>query len=89
MTKDGRSLTCPTCLHIVPLSKKGVTGPQSDFYIDHLFEIRDAFNKAKGDNNTNCGNCEDGKATEYCNDCGDFLCDKCQAAHKKINGIIN
>ncbi len=89
VTKDGRSLTCPTCLHIVPLSKRGVTGLQSDFHIDHLFEIRDAFNKAEGDNDTNCGNCENGKATGYCNDCGDFLCNKCQAAHKKIKYLRN
>ena len=84
MTKDGRSLTCPTCRHIVPLSERGVAGLQSDFHIDHLFEIQDAFNKAKGDNDTNCGNCENGKATGYCNKCGDFLCDKCQAAHKIV-----
>ena len=84
MTKDGRSLTCPTCRHIVPLSERGVAGLQSDFHIDHLFEIQDAFNKAEDDNDTNCGNCENGKATGYCNDCGDFLCDECQSAHKKM-----
>ena len=32
---------------------------------------------------TQCGNCEDDKATGYCRDCGDFLCDDCQAAHRK------
>ncbi len=84
VTNDGHSLTCPTCRHIVPLSERGVAGLQSDFHIDHLFEIQDAFNKAEDDNHTNCGNCEDGKATGYCNDCGDFLCDKCQAAHKIV-----
>ncbi len=84
MTKDGRSLTCPTCRHIVPLTEKGVAGLQSDFHIDHLFEIRDAFHKAKDNEDTNCGSCEDGKATGYCNDCGDFLCDECQSAHKRV-----
>ncbi len=84
VTMDGRSLTCPTCRHIVPLSERGVAGLQSDFHIDHLFEIQDAFNKADDNNDTNCGSCEDGKATRYCNDCGDFLCDRCQAAHKFV-----
>ncbi|XP_064384652.1 E3 ubiquitin-protein ligase TRIM71-like [Halichondria panicea] len=84
VTKDGRSLTCPICRHIVPLSERGVAGLQSDFHIDHLFEIQDAFNKAEDDNDTNCGNCENGRATGYCNDCGDFLCDECQDAHKKM-----
>ncbi|XP_064384908.1 tripartite motif-containing protein 3-like [Halichondria panicea] len=84
VTKDGRSLTCPTCRHIVPLSERGVAGLQSDFHIDHLFEIQDAFNKAEDDNDKNCGSCENGRATGYCNDCGDFLCDRCQTAHKFV-----
>ena len=89
VTKDGRSLTCPTCRHIVPLSERGVTGLQSDFHIDHLFEIQDAFNKAENNNDTNCGSCEDGKATGYCNDCGDFLCDECQVGHKRYKYTRN
>ncbi len=65
VTKDGCSLTCPTCRHIVPLSERGVAGLQSDFHIDHLFEIRDAFNKAEDDDAENCDNCEAGKPTGY------------------------
>ena len=84
VAKDGQSLTCPTCRHIIPLLEKGVDGLQSDFHIDRLFEIRDAFNKAAELTETQCGNCEDDKATGYCRDCGDFLCEKCQAAHKLI-----
>ncbi len=89
VTKDGRSLTCPTCRHIVPLSERGVAGLQSDFHIDHLFEIQEAFNKAENDSDTNCGSCEDGKATGYCNDCGDFLCDECQTAHTRLKYTRN
>ena len=84
MARDGHSLTCPTCRHIVPLSEKGVDGLQSDFHIDHLFEIRDAFNKAAQAGQTKCGNCEAGDATGYCHDCEEFLCDNCQAAHKAL-----
>ncbi|XP_064388718.1 E3 ubiquitin-protein ligase TRIM71-like [Halichondria panicea] len=84
VTKDGRSLTCPTCRHIVPLSEKGVAGLQSDFHIDHLFEIRDAFGKVAELSKTQCGNCEEGKATGYCRDCEDLLCNNCQAAHQAL-----
>ena len=89
VAKDGHSLTCPTCRHIVPLSEKGVAGLQSDFHIDRLFEIRDAFNKAAEPTETQCGSCEDGKATGYCRDCGEFVCDECQAAHKRIKSTKN
>ena len=87
VAKDGHSLTCPTCRHIVPLSEKGVDGLQSDFHIDHLFEIRDAFSQAPEPAKTQCGSCEDGAATGYCRDCRDFLCDDCQAAHKKMKKL--
>ena len=89
VAKDGQSLQCPTCRCLVPLSAKGVSGLQSDFHIDHLFGIRDAFNKAAQSTDTQCGSCEDGKATGYCRDCGNFLCDDCQAAHRKIKVLKN
>ena len=84
VAKDGQSLQCPTCRYLVPLSANGVSGLQSDFHIDHLFEIRDAFNKAAESTETKCGSCEDGKATAYCRNCGDFVCDDCQAAHRRL-----
>ena len=84
VAKDGHSVTCPTCRHIVRLSEKGVDGLQSDFHIDRLFEIRDAFNKATEPTETQCGSCEDGRATGYCRDCSEFVCDECQAVHKKL-----
>ena len=91
VARDGHSLTCPTCRHIVPLSEKGVAGLQSDFHIDRLFEVRDAFNKAAESTETQCGNCEDGTATGYCRDCSEFICDQCQAAHRtsKIKKMRN
>ena len=87
VAKDGDFLTCPTCRHIVPLSEKGVDGLQSDFHIDRLFEIRDAFNKAAEPTETQCDSCEDDKATGYCRDCSEFVCDECQSMHKKIKKI--
>ena len=89
VSKDGQSLQCPTCRQLVPLPAKGVSGLQSDFHIDHLFEIRDAFNKAAESTDTQCGDCEDGKATGYCRDCGDFVCDDCQAAHNRLRRMKN
>ena len=84
VAKDGQSLQCPTCRQFIPLPAKGVSGLQSDFHIGRLFEIRDAFNKAVESTETQCGSCEDGKATGYCRNCGDFVCDDCQAAHRKV-----
>ena len=83
VAKDGQSLQCPTCRHLVPLSAKGISGLQSDFHIEHLFEIRDAFNKAAESTVTKCGNCEEQTAKGYCRDCAQFICNDCQSIHSK------
>ena len=74
----GHSLTCPTCRQTVSLPDNGVTGFQTDFHIEHLFEIRESLEKAK---KTNCENCTDSIASKYCQDCTFFLCDKCTELH--------
>ena len=74
----GQSLTCPTCRYLVPLPANGVVGLQTDFHIEHLFEIQESLQKAK---NTKCENCTDKNATKYCRQCGMFICDDCTQAH--------
>ena len=78
-----RSLICPTCNEQVILTEEGISGLQSDFQIDRLFEI-DIFNKAATSTDTQCGSCEEGKATGYCQDCEQFVCDECQTVHQKL-----
>ena len=80
---DGLSLQCPICRHSTKLPPKGVAGLQSDFHVEHLFEIRDAFEKAKQPQKTKCEKCEDDNATGFCRDCGEFICDACTTVHCK------
>ena len=89
VAKDGHSLICPICRHLVPLSEKGVDGLQSGFHIDRLIEIRDAFNKVAEPTETQCGNCEAGQATGYCVDCRNFLCERCTNEHKVCTSTKN
>ena len=80
---DGLSLQCPICRHSTKLPPKGVAGLQSDFRVEHLFEIRDAFEKAKQPQKTRCEKCEDDNTTGFCRDCGEFICDACTTLHRK------
>ena len=79
----GLSLQCPICRHSTKLPPKGVAGLQSDFHVEHLFEIRDFFEKAKQPQKTRCEKCEDDNATGFCRDCGEFICDACTTVHRK------
>ena len=80
---DGLSLQCPICRHSTKLPPKGVAALQSDFHVEHLFEIRDAFEKAKQPQTTRCEKCEDDNTTGFCRDCGEFICDACTTLHRK------
>ena len=86
---DGLSLQCPICRHLIKLTPKGVAGLQSDFHVEHLFEIRDAFEKTNQLEKKKCEKCHDDNATGFCRDCGAFICDTCTAFHQKWEELSN
>ena len=81
--RNGHTLTCPNCRRTTPLPPTGVSGLQTDFHVEHLFEIRDMLLKAKAPQKTQCEKCEESLATGFCRDCGQFVCNKCTELHKK------
>ena len=84
--KQQQSLRCPTCNHHVCLLEGGVSGLQSAFLIDSLFEIQDTLTKAEESTDTQCANCNDGKVKIYCDTCGDLVCTDCAIRfHKSHN----
>ena len=80
--REGKSLHCPTCRHLVRLPDNGVAGLQTDFHIDHLFEIQESLNKAKESQKTSCEKCKKFPASGFCRDCRKFVCDKCTEIHQ-------
>ena len=79
---NGHTLTCPICRRTSPLPPAGVSGLQTDFHVEHLFEIRDTLTKLKEPQNTQCEKCEKHNATGFCRDCGKFVCKKCTELHE-------
>jgi len=64
------------------LPPTGVSGLQTAFHIDHLFEIHAALTKMKEPQKTQCEKCKKSTATGYCRDCGKFVCAKCTELHQ-------
>ena len=76
---DQATINCPTCRAVTVVPPRGVTGLQSDFHMEHLFEIR-----AMLDNSgTKCGKCENEKAISFCRDCKEFVCQSCGDLHQR------
>ncbi len=82
--EEGQSiLPCPNCRRIIALPPHGVSELQSAFHVNHLFEIKDAFEKAREPQLMKCEKCEMGAtATRFCRDCGQFVCHKCTEIHQ-------
>lgn len=84
---DGSSLSCPTCRQVTPLPK-GVVGLQTDFHVEHLFEIRDAFKRATKSAQENlCEKCKQQDAVVFCSNCNQFICDKCENMHQLFSEL--
>ena len=80
---DGQSvLQCPNCRRTTALPLQGVSGLQSDFHANHLFEIQDTLAKLKESQTPQCEKCKKSTATGFCQDCGKFVCDKCIELHQ-------
>ena len=80
------SLSCPTCRQSTLLPPaSGVSGLQPAFHIHHLFEIQDALKKVKDPQKVQCEKCTKSTrtATDFCRDCGKFICEKCTEMHSE------
>ena len=79
---DGHTLCCPTCRRTTLLPPTGVSGLQTDFHAEGLFEIRDMLSKTKEPQKIHCEKCDTSIATGFCRDCGQFVCNKCAEMHQ-------
>ena len=86
---DRHTLCCPNCRRTALLPPTGVSGLQTAFHIDHLFEIHAALTKANEPQKTQCEKCKKAKATGFCRDCGKFVCDKCTELHQIWEELAN
>ena len=78
---QGLSLSCPNCRQSSLLPPGSVSGLQSAYHINHLYEIQDALQKLKEPQKTKCEKCEMQIATSFCLECGQFICAKCTEIH--------
>ena len=87
--REGKSLHCPTCENLVCLPENGVAGLQTDFQIDHVFDIQAALSKAKESQKTICEKCTTFSATGFCFDCRELVCDRCTEIHQTWKEIVD
>ena len=80
--RQGLSLHCPSCRRSTLLPPTSVSGLQTAFYLNNLFEVRDTLEKVKEPQKTQCEKCKKGVATSFCRNCGQFICALCTQIHQ-------
>ena len=80
--RQGLSLHCPSCRRSTLLPPTSVSGLQTAFYLNNLFEVRDTLEKVKEPQKTQCEKCKNGVATSFCRNCGQFICAMCTQIHQ-------
>ena len=86
------SLACPICRDEFTLGDKAVDGLPNNFFIADLLDAKKVEKDAS--EHTLCEVCssengssaEVARATAYCTECGQFLCERCSYPHKRLKG---
>ena len=81
--RQGLSLHCPNCRRSTLLPPSSVSGLQTAFYLNNLFEVRDTLEKVKEPQKTQCEKCKKRVATNFCRNCGQFVCAMCTQIHQE------
>ena len=87
--RQGLSLHCPSCRRSTLLPPTSVSGLQTAFYLNNLFEVRDTLEKVKEPQKTQCEKCDKRVATNFCRNCGQFICARCTETHQEWKEFLS
>ena len=85
------SICCPTCRQLTPLPPGGVPGLQSAIHVNQMREIKETLQKLKDSRIVPCDKCTKTyrTATNFCRDCGKFICKMCTTMHNEWEEFFN
>ena len=81
--RQGLSLHCPSCHRSTLLPLIGVSDLQTAFYLNSLFEVRDAIEKVREPQKNQCEKCRKCFAINFCHNCGKLICARCTKTHQE------
>ena len=75
---------CPECRSDTFLPQNDPDQLTTAFFVNRLIELHSKMEKAHGKAEALCELCAGNKATSFCRQCGEFICDKCTEAHHRM-----
>ena len=86
---DLHFITCPGCHHRTQLPEQGATEFPVAFQLNNLQEVYVLLKKVSNTQELKCDNCGIANATGHCEECNQFLCQKCIVMHNKWSRFTN
>ena len=81
--RQGLFLHCPSCRQSTLLPSTEVSGLQTAFYLNNLFDVRNILEKIKEPQKKQCEKCKKCVAINFCHDCGKLICARCTETHQE------
>ena len=75
---------CPDCREPTLLPGNDPDRLPTAFFINRMKELHSRMEKAHGKLEAPCEMCSHGKATAFCRQCVNFICDECVKSHKQL-----
>ena len=75
---------CPECRSDTFLPQNDPDQLTTAFFVNRLIELHSKMEKAHGKVEALCELCSRNKATSFCRQCAEFICDKCTEAHHRM-----
>ncbi|KAI8493154.1 hypothetical protein Bbelb_291580 [Branchiostoma belcheri] len=90
--EEQHQLECPTCRNKTQLPGSGVAALRDNFFVESFNDTvklhKTVMETEGGSSNVVCGACESmGEAKSYCVECGDFICEECNSAHRRMKSL--
>ena len=79
-----RPFACPECRMDILIPNNDPDQLPTAFFVNRIKELYTSMKKALGEMEAECELCTGSKATAFCRQCAEFICDKCTEAHHRM-----
>ena len=81
---ENKPFPCPECRSDTTLPQEGAASLKPAFFINRMKALHSKLSRAQGKVEAICEECSGDKATAFCRQCTQFICEECVKTHKRL-----
>ncbi|XP_064397572.1 E3 ubiquitin-protein ligase TRIM33-like isoform X2 [Halichondria panicea] len=87
--RPNQPFPCPDCREPTLLPDNNPDRLPTAFFINRMKALHSRMEKAHGKLETTCEMCSGGKATAFCRQCVNFICEDCVRSHQRMKAVFS